>query len=273
MSDKVWFITGASKGFGREWAEAALERGDRVAATSRNAASLDPLVEKYGDAVLPIELDVRDEIAAGAAVRQAAEHFGSLDVVVNNAGYGLFGMVEEVTPEQVREQIETNLYGPYWITQAALPIMREQKSGHIVAVSSIAGLYALPGLGAYHASKFGLEGFTSSLALEVKGFGINVTLVEPAGYATDWAGPSSIHADRNPAYDDFRASNAPRPSAKRGDPAATRAAILAVVDSPTPPLRIFLGPAPLPVIRQEYAARISEWEAWNEVSEAAFGSA
>jgi NAD(P)-dependent dehydrogenase (short-subunit alcohol dehydrogenase family) len=269
MSEKIWFITGASKGFGREWTEAALERGDKVAAVSRSAAAFDDLVSKYGEAVLPLQVDVTDCVAVAAAVQKAVEQFGRLDVVVNNAGYGLFGMVEEVTEEQAKYQVEVNLFGPLWVTQAVLPQMRAQGNGHIIQVSSIAGVFSLPGLGLYHASKFGLEGFTASLAAEVKGFGIKVTLVEPAGYATDWAGPSAVHADSLPAYDDFRAAMA-RPAGKRGDPSATRDAILKVVDADEPPLRIFFGQGPLAVIKTEYANRIAEWEAWDEVSQAAF---
>ena len=190
---------------------------------------------------------------------------------MNNAGYGLFGMVEEVSEQQARDQVDVDLFGPLWVTQAAVPIMRAQGSGHIIQVSSIAGVFALPGLGLYHAAKFGLEGFTNSLAAEVKAFGIKVTLVEPAGYATDWAGPSAVHAEQLPVYDDFRAAMA-RPHGKRGDPGATRAAIMRVVDAAEPPLRIFFGPGPLAVIKNEYAARIAEWEAWDGVSQAAFGA-
>ncbi|WP_028932588.1 SDR family NAD(P)-dependent oxidoreductase [Pseudonocardia spinosispora] len=271
MSSKTWLITGASKGFGREWTEAALGRGDRVAALSRTAGAFDDLVAVHGDAILPIQANVTDRVAVTVAVRRAAQHFGRLDVVVNNAGYGLFGMVEEVTEQQARDQVEVNLFGPLWVTQAALPLMRAQGGGHIVQVSSIAGVFSLPGLGVYHASKFGLEGFTASLAAEVKAFGIKVTLVEPAGYATDWAGPSAVHAQRGDAYDEFRAAMA-RPSAKRGDPSATREAILTLVDADEPPLRIFFGQGPLPLMRKEYAARIEEWERWDEVSQAAFGA-
>jgi NAD(P)-dependent dehydrogenase (short-subunit alcohol dehydrogenase family) len=271
MSAKTWFITGASRGFGREWTEAALERGDRVAAVSRSAEAFDGLTRQYGDAILPMQFDVTDREAVFKAVRHAIDHFGALDVVVNNAGYGLFGMVEEVTEQQATEQLQVNLFGPLWVTQAVLPHMRERGSGHIIQVSSIAGVFSLPGLGIYHASKYGLEGFTASLAAEVKAFGIKVTMVEPAGYATDWAGPSAVQAERSPAYDDFRASMA-RPAGKRGDPRATRAAILTVVDAEEPPLRIFFGQGPLEVITKEYAARIDEWQRWDDVSKAAFGS-
>ena len=141
---KTWFITGTSRGFGREWATAALKRGDRVAATARDASSLDDLVETYGDAVLPLALDVTDRDADIAAVRTAHERFGALDVVVNNAGYGHFGMVEELSEQEVRDQFETNVFGAIWVTQAALPILREQGSGHIIQVSSIGGLSAFP---------------------------------------------------------------------------------------------------------------------------------
>ena len=267
---RTWFITGASKGFGREWTEAALERGDNVAGTSRGTGAFDDLVSKYGDTFLPIRLDVTDRDAAFAAVRQAIDHFGALDVVVNNAGYGLFGMVEEVSEEQAREQVEVNLFGSLWVTQAAIPLMRAQGSGHIIQVSSIAGVYSLPGLGVYHASKYGLEGYTASLALEVEDFGIKVTMVEPAGYATDWAGPSAVHAEPLAAYDNFRASMA-RPAGRRGNPHATRDAILAVVDAEQPPLRIFFGQGPLDVITHEYEARLDEWRRWDDVSRAAFG--
>src|ERR671921_1633957 len=179
---KTWFITGASKGFGREWTEAALERGDKVAATARRLETLDALVDTYGDAVLPIQLDVTDKDADFDAVKRAAQHFGQLDVVVNNAGYGHFGMIEELTEGDVRSQLETNLFGALWVTQAALPIMREQGSGHIIQVSSIGGISAFPSVGAYHASKWALEGLSQSLSQEVKDFGIHVTLVEPGGF-------------------------------------------------------------------------------------------
>src|SRR6202012_454788 len=190
--------------FGREWAIAALERGDRVAATARNLASLDDLVAAYGDAIVPIALDVTDRDADFAAVKQAHERFGRLDIVVNNAGYGHFGMVEEITEAEIRAQLETNVLGALWVTQAALPILREQGSGHILQVSSIGGVSAFMNTGAYHASKWALEGFSQSLAQEVAGFGIKVTLIEPSGYSTDWSGSSAKHSTSLPAYDQVR---------------------------------------------------------------------
>src|SRR5246500_3743754 len=140
MSDEVWFITGTSRGFGREWAIAALERGDRVAATARDTSTLNDLAQKYGDAVLPIQLDVTDRDADFAAVKQAHDRFGRLDIVVNNAGYGQFGFIEELSEQDARDQIETNVFGALWVTQAALPYLREQRSGHIIQVSSIGGI-------------------------------------------------------------------------------------------------------------------------------------
>ena len=271
MTSRTWLITGASRGFGRVWTEAALQRGDSVAATARDISTLAPLVETWGDAIMPIELDVTDRDAAFAAVASAHSRFGSLDVVVNNAGYGLFGMVEEVTEEQARRQIDTNLLGPLWVTQAALPVLRDQRHGHIIQVSSVGGVFALPGLGLYHASKWGLEGMTSSLAMEVASFGIKVTLVEPAGFATDWQGPSAVRAPQSAAYEEFRANQPISASARRGDPDATAQAILAIVDAEEPPLRVFFGDQPLPLMRAEYAKRIEEWEAWDDVSRKAFG--
>lgn len=270
---KTWFITGASKGFGREWAEAALERGDNVAATARRPETMDALVDTYGDVVLPIELDVTDRSADFDAVERAAEHFGRLDIVVNNAGYGHFGMVEELNESEIREQMETNLFGALWVTQAALPTMREQGSGHIIQVSSIGGISAFPTVGAYHASKWALEGFSQSLSREVSGFGINVTLVEPGPYSTDWSGPSAARSEENPAYADVREAAKSRPSAASpGDPAATRSAILKVVDAEDPPLRIFFGEKPIEIATEDYESRLAEWREWQPVSVEAHGA-
>jgi NAD(P)-dependent dehydrogenase (short-subunit alcohol dehydrogenase family) len=269
---KVWFITGSSKGFGHIWAEAALARGDRVAATARNTDTVKDLVDAYGDNVLPIALDVTDKAAVDAAVYRAHDHFGRLDVVVNNAGFGLFGTVEEVSEAQARAQIETNLFGALWVTKAALPLMRAQGSGHIIQVSSIGGVNAFPLLGLYHASKWGLEGFTQSLAGEVGRFGIKVTLVEPTGYTTDWAGASSVQANQIPAYDWVRTAREEGwANVRRGDPEATGPAILEIVDAAEPPLRVFFGDGPLEMIKTEYASRIAGWEQWNDLSHRAFG--
>jgi NAD(P)-dependent dehydrogenase (short-subunit alcohol dehydrogenase family) len=271
---KTWFITGTSRGFGREWTIAALERGDRVAATARDVSSLEDLAGKYGDALLPIALDVDDREADFAAVRQAYETFGRLDVVVNNAGYGQFGMFEELTEAELRAQIETNVFGAMWVTQAALPYLREQGSGHIIQVSSIGGVNAFAGLSAYHASKWALEGFSQSLSQEVAPFGIHVTIVEPGGYSTDWGGASAKRASELEDYDEVRAMVAQwraQRTASPGDPVATRDAILAVVDAQQPPLRIFFGDAGLDLTTAEYERRLDTWREWQPVSVAAHG--
>src|SRR5258708_2316075 len=204
-----------------------MARGDRVAATARDVKSLASLVERYGAQVSAITLDVTDKAAVAVAITEAHTRFGRLDVVINNAGYGLFGTIEEISEAEARAQIETNLFGALWVTQAALPIMRAQGSGHIIQVSSIGGVNAFPTVGLYHASKWGLEGFSQSLAAEVADFGIKVTIVEPGGYATDWGGPSAVRAAPMAAYEEvretigrWRSGNTP------GDPEATGPAML-----------------------------------------------
>lgn len=270
---KVWFITGTSKGFGRIWAEAALARGDEVVATARDVKSLHGLTERYGERVAAMALDVTDKGAVESTMAAAHRRFGRIDVVINNAGYGLFGAVEEVSEAEARAQLETNLFGALWVTQAALPIMRAQSAGHIIQVSSIGGVNAFPTVGLYHASKWGLEGFSQALSAEVSGFGIKVTLVEPAGYATDWGGTSAIRATPMPAYDGARAAIAVfRGNNVPGDPEATGSAILKLVDAKEPPLRIFFGSSGLPMTRTEYAKRLETWEQWNAVSLEAQGN-
>src|ERR1700733_11423522 len=241
MASRTWFITGTSRGFGREWALAALDRGDRVVATARNTDSLNDVVERFPEAILALPLDVTDRSAAFAAVQQGFEHFGRLDVVVNNAAYGQFGMIEELSEAELRDQIETNLFGALWVTQAALPLLRAQGSGHFLQVSSIGGISAFPNVGAYHASKWALEGFSQALAAEVAGFGIHVTLIEPGGFSTDWAGGSGKRAEPLEAYAPVHEAAAEGRRARLGtpgDPAASAAAILKVVDAEEPPLRI-----------------------------------
>ena len=274
MAVKTWFITGTSRGFGREWAIAALDRGNQVAATARSIASLNDLITKYGEAILPIRLDVTDRDADLAAVKLAHDYFGRLDVIVNNAGYGQFGMVEEISEPEIRTQLETNLLGALWVTQAALPYLRGQGSGHILQVSSIGGISAFMNTGAYHASKWALEGLSQSLAAEVAGFGVKVTLIEPSGYSTDWAGSSAKHAAPLPAYEPVR-EQAAQARARRftpGDPAATRDAVLKLVDSPNPPLRLFPGEAPLGIATADYESRPATWREWQPVAAAAHGN-
>jgi NAD(P)-dependent dehydrogenase (short-subunit alcohol dehydrogenase family) len=274
MTPKTWFITGASRGFGREWSIAALERGDSVAATARDTSTLDDLAEKYGERLLPLQLDVTSREDDFAAVARAHETFGRLDVVVNNAGYGQFGMVEELSEQEARDQIETNLFGALWVTQAALPYLREQGAGHILQISSIGGISAFPNIGAYHASKWALEGLTQALAQEVADFGIKVTIIEPTGYSTDWAGASARHATPLPAYDSMREKTAEarkRRTGNPGNPDASAAAVLKIVDAENPPLRIFFGDGPLAIATADYESRLATWREWEPVSIEAHG--
>ena len=275
MAARTWFITGSSRGFGREWATAALARGDRVAATARDPRALEDLVERYGDALLSMTLDVTDRAAVFETVGRAHEHFGRLDIVVNNAGYGQFGFVEELSEQELRDQIETNLFGAVWVTQAALPFLREQRSGHFLQVSSIGGISAFAGIGAYHASKWALEGISQALAQEVAEFGIHVTLIEPGGFATDWGGSSARHAQPHEAYREAHEAADRRRgerSTSPGDPHASAAAVMRIVDADEPPLRVFFGSAPLGIAESDYARRLETWREWQPVAELAQGA-
>jgi NAD(P)-dependent dehydrogenase (short-subunit alcohol dehydrogenase family) len=274
MTDKVWFITGASRGFGMAWTRDALARGDSVAAAVRDTSALTDLVGEYGERLLPLPLDVTDRDEDLAAVKRAHDHFGRLDIVVNNAGYGQFGCIEELSEEDIRKQMETNLYGAVWITQAALPYLRQQGSGHIIQVSSGGGLIAVPDLGIYHASKFALEGFSEALAAEVKSFGIYVTLIEPGVFATDWAGSSAKRSPVLPAYVELHAEFATAAAGmlgEPGNPAASGRALMKIVDVANPPLRAIFGSAPLDLIKAAYADRLDGWEEWQSVAILAHG--
>ncbi|MFG1892417.1 SDR family NAD(P)-dependent oxidoreductase [Micromonospora zamorensis] len=267
---KTWFITGASRGFGRIWAEAALTRGDRVAATARDHRALQDLTEAYGDRVLPLTLDVTDRSAVFDAVSRAAETFGQLDVVVNNAGYGLFGMVEETTEEQARAQLETNFFGALWVTQAALPVLRAQGTGHILQISSIGGVGAFPTLGLYNASKWALEGLSEALSAELAPLGPKVTIVEPGPFGTDWSGDSAVHTEPIGAYEPVRQARRAGAAARTpDDPALTAGVILQLVDSEEPPLRLFLGPYPYLLAETLYRDRLATWNDWRWLAEQA----
>ena len=264
---RTWFVTGASRGLGRAVTTAALERGDRVAATARDLATLDDLVAEHGDAVLPLRLDVTHPEQARTAVRTAARELGRIDVVVNNAGYGLFGTVEEITPEQLRAQLDVNLFGVLHVTQVALPVLRAQGAGHIVQVSSSSGVAAWPGLGGYSASKWALEGLSESLAQEVAGFGIHVTLVEPGPVDTEWRGGSAVRAAELPAYDALRAAAWHPPGSS--SPADVARVVLAVVDADEPPLRILVGDLAVDAVLPITQERISAWRRWEELGRSA----
>ncbi|MFF6790344.1 NAD(P)-dependent dehydrogenase (short-subunit alcohol dehydrogenase family) [Streptomyces filamentosus] len=269
---KVWFVTGSSRGFGRSFVEAALKRGDKVVATARDEKSLADLAGTYGDAILPLRLDVTDKDAVFATVKRAHEHFGRLDVVVNNAGYGLFGAVEELTEQALRDQLEANLFGALWVSQAVLPYLREQGSGHIVQISSTGGVASWPLVGGYHASKWALEGLSESLAQEVSGLGIKVTIVEPGAYATDWGGSSAVQSEPIPVYDGVReALGAFMATLDFGDPAAAGRALLEVVDSDNPPLRVFFGTQGNEMLPAVYADRLKVWADWQDLAARAQG--
>jgi NAD(P)-dependent dehydrogenase (short-subunit alcohol dehydrogenase family) len=276
--NKVWFVTGSSRGLGRTFVETALTRGDKVAATARSTASLDGLVAAYGDAVLPVQMDVTDKAAVFESIKRAGEHFGRLDVIVNNAGYAQIGAIEELTEQQLRNQMETNLFGAVWVIQAALPYLREQGTGHIIQLSSAAGLIAMPLGGAYHASKWALEGLNETLAKEVADFGIKVTIIEPGGFATrDGKNPDPLAnghmAEPDPAYDGLRRRIAQIAGEQpAGDPAAAAQALLKLVDSDNPPLRVLFGQGFYPMIQQAYADRLKTWDDWQHLSAQAHGT-
>jgi NAD(P)-dependent dehydrogenase (short-subunit alcohol dehydrogenase family) len=269
---KIILITGASRGFGKIWAKALLERGDKVAATARNLADLNDLVETYGDAVFPVKLDVNDREACFAAVNEVKQHFGRIDVLINNAGFGLFGAVEETSEQQARAQMETNFFGVLWVTQAIVPIMRAQGAGHIIQVSSILGLVTLPVLGLYNASKYAVNGLSETLASEVKSFGINVSMIEPNGFSTDWSGASAVQTEANEVYAPVKKAffDAATPD-QWGKPEATAKAVLALIDSENPPLHFLLGKVAYPFVNQVYTDRLAQFEAWKEVSAEAHG--
>jgi NAD(P)-dependent dehydrogenase (short-subunit alcohol dehydrogenase family) len=229
---KTWFITGSSRGMGRIWTEAALERGDRVAATARNPDSLADLTKRFGDSVLPLALDVTRPEQTQQAIEQAHSHFGRLDVVVNNAGFPLVGTVEEASEEDVRAVFETNFYGTLGVIKAALPILRQQKSGHIIGVSSTLGIIAMPLIGYYSMTKWAVESLHESLALEVNALGIKVTIIEPGAFATEF-GTGALQSQPMEVYRPLREGFMKRMATmERGNPQATAAAVLKLVDDP-----------------------------------------
>lgn len=272
-TEKVWFITGSSRGFGRVWTEAALKRGDKVAATARNVESIADLKKKFGNNVLTLELDVTKPAQAQSAVEAAHAHFGKLDVILNNAGYSLVGTIEEASADDIRALYETNILGTVSIIQAALPLLRQQGKGHILGVSSGLGHLAYPLIGYYCSSKWAFEAIHESLATEIKQFGIDVTIIEPGAYATEFGSQASIKFTASqPVYDDLRNQIIERlRSMERGNPEATSEAIFKVVDAGEPPLRLFLGKHNLPEISAAYSNRLKIWEEWEAVSNAAQG--
>ncbi|MNK64154.1 3-oxoacyl-[acyl-carrier-protein] reductase FabG [compost metagenome] len=266
---KIWFITGSARGLGRNLTETVLAHGDKVATTARNTDALQDLVAQYPDQVFPIKLDVTDYDQVHLAVASAVKHFGRIDVLVNNAGFGIVGAAEAFTNEQVRSQLETNLYAPIEITRAVLPFMRKQRSGRILQISSIGGRVGNAGIGIYQAAKFGLSGFSEVLAKEVVDFGIYVTSVEPGGFRTDWAGDSMTYAPHIEGYEkvEQRAEYFKNGGfVPMGDPAKAAKVMLDLVDSTEPPVHLVLGSEAIGMLKNADEARTAEMEKWMAVS-------
>jgi NAD(P)-dependent dehydrogenase (short-subunit alcohol dehydrogenase family) len=274
---RTWLITGASRGLGRAIAEAALDAGGIVAATARDLTRLKDLRERYDDRVIPLALDVSDRAAVFETVHKAAAEAGRIDVLVNNAGHGLAGGVEEVDERQARDQLDVNFFGALWCTQAVLPVMRRQGSGHILQMSSIAGIATYPNLGLYCASKWALEGLSETLAQEVAGFGIRVTLVEPGEFRTEWSAGSMVRATPMPEYDEVLAKRRHGLSGayadlQPGDPRRLGEALLQIVEAEEPPLRLLLGDRAADLAPESYRQRMEDWARWDALARTADGA-
>jgi NAD(P)-dependent dehydrogenase (short-subunit alcohol dehydrogenase family) len=266
---RTWLITGSSRGLGRALAEAVLADGHRLVATARNPDDVADLVERYPDRARAVALDVTDRAQAAAAVRAAVDAFGSLDVLVNNAGYANVNSIEDFDEDDFRAQVETNLWGVINITRAALPVLRAQRSGHVINVSSVGGRTVAAGLGPYQTSKWAVEGFSGVLQLEVAPLGIHVTIVEPGGFDTDWAGASMTSHDLREEYEasigwrrQYRSEGFTPP----GDPAKGAQAILRISELPEPPLRLLLGSDAYELARVADRARIASDEQWEDLT-------
>ncbi len=270
-SSRIWLITGVSGGLGRALALEAAQNGDIVFGTLRQAGQVDEFTDLVHGKTFGIQLDVNKQEQIGPVITHILDQFGRIDILVNNAGYGLFGATEEVSMSEARAQMETNFFGALAVTQAVLPVMRSQRSGHILQVSSIAGLSSNPGLGIYNASKFALEGFTEALYMETKDLNIRVTLIEPGPFRTDWAGSSSSRAAKviadydSTAGERIRAINGMSGN-QPGDPVKAAKAILTVVNSDNPPLRLALGKIAIEVIRKKIQLLERELNEWEQLS-------
>jgi NAD(P)-dependent dehydrogenase (short-subunit alcohol dehydrogenase family) len=267
---KVWFITGSSRGLGRALTEAALEAGHQVVAAARQPVQLNDLVSKYGAQINAVELDVCSPEGARNAIDAGTAEFGRLDVIVNNAGYAFFGAFEEMSDKEFKDQIDTNFWGVVNVTRAVLPLLREQGFGHFIQITSVGGRGSMPGLSAYHAAKFAVEGFSESLAQEIKPLGIKLTIVEPGGFRTDWAGSSMGYATPLAAYRPitgaFRAFMESHNGQQPGDPKKAAAAILKIVEEAEPPLRLPLGNDALAFLRHGLKTNSEEVEKWSDLA-------
>ena len=276
---KTWLITGSSRGLGRELAQAAAGDGDNVVATARRPRSLDDLVARYGGRIRPIALDVTDPAAAREAVQAAVAEFGSLDVLVNNAGYATSASIEDLPEEEFRAQLDTNLFGVVNVTRAALPVLRAQRSGHIIQISSIGGrVGGTPGMGGYQTAKFAVEGFSEVLSNEVRPLGIKVTIVEPGAFRTDWGGSSMrilpVSEDYEPTVGEMNRYRRAVDGQQPGDPARAAAIITEIARLDQPPLRLLLGSDALRIAGESAQAREAEAAEWAPVSRSTdFGAA
>ncbi|MGC4757840.1 oxidoreductase [Micromonospora trifolii] len=268
---RVWLITGCSRGLGRALAEAVLADGDHLVATARNPAQLADLVDRHGDRVRAVALDVNDPAAARAAVRTAVDTFGRLDILVNNAGYADVAAIEDMSEDDFRAQIEANFFGVVNLSRAALPVMREQGRGHIVQISSVGSRVASTGLGAYQSAKWAVSGFSGVLAKEVEAFGIRITTVEPGGLRTDWAGSSMsalpISEPYRPVIDPAVQRLRQASGAQPGDPARAAQAIIRITRVDDPPLRLLLGADAVAAARAAAEALAASDARWRELSE------
>jgi NAD(P)-dependent dehydrogenase (short-subunit alcohol dehydrogenase family) len=268
---KTWFITGVSSGFGRALAETLVSRGERVVGTLRNEDQRTQFEALSPGKSFGYLLDVRDHNAVRRVVAQIEEEVGAIDVLVNNAGYGYEGSVEEATPEAIRAQFDVNLFGAVSVLQAVLPFMRSRRTGHILNVTSMGGLMTFPGVGVYNASKFALEGINEALASEVRQFGIKVTAIEPGAFRTDWAGRSMTRASRTISdyaslLEPISASRAARSGKQPGDPARAALAIIKVVESEHPPVHLLLGTDAVKFVREKIATLTKEIDDWESLS-------
>ena len=267
---KIWFITGSSRGLGRSLTEAVLANNDYVVATARNPTKLADLVSKYQDKILPVSLDVTNKKAIIRAVELAIKKFGRIDVLVNNAGFGITGAAEAFTDEQVRSQLETNLYAPIEITRAVLPHMRKQRSGRIIQISSIGGRVGSLGLTIYQAAKFGLGGFTEALIAEVDPLGIKATVVEPGGFRTDWAGTSMTYAPHIEGYEstvDARSTFFTSGDfVPMGDSVKAAKVMMDLAVHPAPPIHLVLGSDAAGILKAADERRKEEFEQWMPIT-------
>lgn len=268
---RTWFITGASRGFGALTAEQALAAGDAVVATARNPADVKARLGDHPD-LLAVRLDVTDERQAHEAVAAAVKRFGRIDVLLNNAGYGLLGAVEEASAGEVERLFATNVFGLLAVTRAVLPHMRRQRSGHVINISSVGGYAAYPGWGVYGATKFAVEGLTEALALELAPLGIHATVVEPGFFRTDFLDGQSLSSTQQ-RMDDYAATvgamrkyAAEKNHAQPGDPARLATALVQLAHTPEPPLRLPLGSDTVAVIERKNAAVATELEQWRALA-------